>query len=352
MSAAETPTPSLSVVIPTMGRDILIRTLESLAAAEGFAEIEVIVAGRVPDAAVAERLKQFCGQNGNTHHLDIQFETGDSSRKKNQGAAAARAPLIAFLDDDVVVAPDWPRRIAEPFADENVGLASGPSLVPDDINRIGRLAGLALSSRAAGYVAERYRQNQIASYGIDWDRVIGCNAAYRREAFEQMGGFPVDFYPGEEMMAAFRTEKAGWQLVFVPAAWVRHYPRQSLGRFWRQMWGYGATRIRLLRGGVSFNPLPLVPGLWVAGTAVLGGLAPFFTWAGILLAADLGLYALLTLAITLQTVYRTRRWGDLALWAMIPWMHVSYGLAEWAEGLKPGRDFSEVQRGRPPPGPG
>lgn len=344
MSADETPLPFLSVVIPTMGRDILIRTLESLAAAEGFAQVEVIVAGRIPGADVAERLKKFCAQNANACHLDIQFDTGDSSRKKNHGAAVARAPLIAFLDDDVVVAPDWPRRIAEPFADERVGLASGPSLVPDDINQIGRLAGLALSSRAAGYVAERYRQNQAASYGIDWDRVIGCNAAYRREAFKQMGGFPVDFYPGEEMIAAFRTEQAGWKLVFAPAAWVRHYPRQSLGRFWRQMWGYGATRIRLLRGGVAFNPLPLIPGLWVAGTAVLSLLAPFFAWAGVLLAVDLGLYALLALIITLQTVFRTRRWGDLALWAMIPWMHVSYGLAEWAEGFRPGRDFSENRR--------
>ena len=333
--------PALSVVIPTMGRDILIRTLESLAAAEGFAQIDVIVAGRVAAADVAARLGDFCARHANVRHLDIQFATGDSSRKKNEGAAAARAPLVAFLDDDVVVAPDWPRRIAEPFADSRAGLASGPSLVPDDINRIGRLAGLALSSRAAGYVAERYRRNRDAVYAIDWDRVIGCNAAYRREAFAQMGGFPADFYPGEEMIAAFRTERAGWRLVFIPAAWVKHYPRQSLARFWRQMWSYGATRIRLLRGGVSFNPLPLVPGLWVGGTVLLAALAPFFGWAFALLAADLGLYALLALGVAAETVARTRRWGDGWLVAMIPWMHLAYGLAEWKEFFRPGADFSE-----------
>ncbi|HAL91524.1 MAG TPA: hypothetical protein DCM68_00665 [Verrucomicrobia bacterium] len=341
MSEAGEPVPFLSVVIPTMGRDILIRTLESLVASEGFEGIEVIVAGRVPDAGVAARLREICGKHGNIRHLDIQFETGDSSRKKNEGAAGAKAPLIAFLDDDVVVAGDWPKRIVEPFADEKVGLASGPSLVPDDINRIGRLAGLALSSRAAGYVAERYQQNRAATYAVDWDRIIGCNAAYRREAFAQMGGFPADFYPGEEMIAAFRTEKAGWKLVFAPAAWVKHYPRQSLARFWRQMWGYGATRIRLLRGGVSFNPLPLVPGIWVGGTAALAALAPFFPWAGWLLAADLGLYVLMALAVAVETVATTRRTGDFWLLAMIPWMHLAYGLAEWAEGFRPGTDFSE-----------
>lgn len=336
--------PALSVVIPTMGREILIRTLESLAAAAGFDRIEVIVAGRIPSADVAGRLKAYCAAHANVQHLDIQFATGDSSRKKNEGAALAQAPLIAFLDDDVVVAPDWPQRIAEPFLDGKVGLASGPSLVPDDINRIGRLAGLALTSRAAGYVAERYKQNRAATYPVDWDRIIGCNAIYRREAFVQMGGFPVDFYPGEEMIAAYRTEQAGWRLMFVPAAWVNHYPRQSLVRFWRQMWGYGATRIRLLRGGVSFHWLPLVPGLWVGGTFGLAVAALFSSWARWLLAADLGLYALQALGVALETVARTRRGGDLWLAVMIPWMHVAYGLAEWAETFRPGKDFSEKAR--------
>jgi rhamnosyltransferase len=333
--------PALSVVIPTMGRDILIRTLESLAAVEGFERLEIFVVGRVPDQTVASRLQGVCAQHPQVRHLDIQFETGDSSRKKNAGAAQAQAPLIAFLDDDVVVATDWPRRICEPFADDQVGLVSGPSLVPEDINRVGRLAGLALSSRAAGYVAERYRRNREERYPINWDRVIGCNAVYRREAFAAMGGFPADFYPGEEMIAAYRTEQAGWKLVFAPAAWVLHYPRQSLRRFWRQMWGYGATRIRLLRAGVTFTPLPLVPGLWVGITVGLAVLAPFFFWAGALLAGNLVLYGLVALSITLHTVARTRRAADLALWGMIPLMHVAYGLAQWAELIRPNRDFSD-----------
>lgn len=341
MNSAGQPEPFLSVVIPTMGRDILIRTLESLAAAERFAGLEVVVAGRVPDPVVAARLREFCAAHANVRHLDIQFATGDSSRKKNEGAAVTHAPLIAFLDDDVVVAPDWPARMVEPFAEAAVGLASGPSLVPEDLNRFGRLAGLALSSRAAGYVARRYRQNRPEAYAVGWEHIIGCNAAYRRETFRQLGGFPEDFYPGEEMIAAFRTQRAGWKLVFAPAAWVQHYPRQSPGRFWQQMWGYGATRIRLLRGGVSFNPWPLVPGLWVGVTAVLAVLAPWSPWAAGLLALDLGLYALLALGITARMVLRTRQWRDGALLALIPLMHIAYGLAQWAELVRPGKDFSE-----------
>lgn len=129
--------------------------------------------------------------------------------------------------------------------------------------------------------------------------------------------------------------------MFAPAAWVRHYPRQSLHRFWRQIWGYGATRIRLLRGGVSFHPLPLVPGAWVAATAVLAGFAAFSRLAICLLALELGLYALAVLAVVARTVWRTRRGIDAGLLFVVPFMHVAYGLAEWAEWLRPGKDFSE-----------
>lgn len=337
--------PTLSVVIPTMGRPILLKTLASLAASDGFDALEVCVVGKIPDPEVASALKTFLEAHPNAKHLDIRFDTGDSSRKKNAGAAATTGDLVAFLDDDVEVARDWPLRIREPFADSAVGLACGPSLIPEDLPHWARWAGLALSSPAAGYVAERYRENRDAPYPVDWDRIIGCNAVYRRAAFEQMGGFPEDFYPGEEMIAAFRTERLGWALRFLPAAKVWHYPRSSPARFWRQIWGYGATRIRLIRGGVSFHPAPLVPGLWVAATLLLALASPWYPPARWLLAAELAAYFLLVLAMTVLTVLRTRRPSDFALLAVIPLMHLSYGLAEWTELFRPGRDFTES---RPP----
>ncbi len=177
--------------------------------------------------------------------------------------------------------PDWPKRITEPFADPAVGLASGPSLVPDDINRIGRLAGLALSSRAAGYVAERYEQNRDISYEIDWDRVIGCNAVYRREAFAQMGGFPVDFYPGEEMIAAYRTETGRMETVVGARRMGEALSAAIAGSLLAADVGLWGDAHPAAAGGVSFTPMPLVPGLWVGATVLLALLSPFFAWAAL-----------------------------------------------------------------------
>ncbi|OGV44777.1 MAG: hypothetical protein A2X46_16715 [Lentisphaerae bacterium GWF2_57_35] len=331
----------LSVVIPTMGRPIVIETLKSLIRCRGFESTEVIVAGKIKDEAILEQLQQLQREHPRIVHLPIQFEQGDSSEKKNAGFHASKAEIVAFLDDDVIVAPDWPLLICEPFENPAVGLVSGPSLIPEDINLVGRLAGLALASRAAGYVADRYRQGQDETRPINWSRIIGCNAAYRRKAFEGMGTFDPAFYPGEEMIASHKTQELGWTLMFIPRAYVYHYPRQSIQRFWKQMWGYGATRIRLFRGGVEFEPATIVPMIWVLSLIVLGLGSVFSEAARILFLMDLGLYALADLFITLEMFNETRRFKDFLLFLLIPVMHVSYGLAEWAEFFRPNKDLSE-----------
>ena len=49
----------------------------------------------------------------------------------------------------------------------------------------------------------------------------------------------------------------------------------------------------------------------------------------------------MALGVAARTAVRTRRGMDLWLAAMIPWMHLAYGLAEWSEFFRPGMDFSE-----------
>ncbi len=333
--------PALSVVIPTMGRPIVVRTVESVLAAAGRISLEVIVAGRIHDDAVRASIESLARRDQRVRHLDVEYATGDSSRKKNAGAEAARAPIVAFLDDDVVVAPDWPARILEAFADPKVGLVSGPSLIPDDINLVGRLAGLALSSRAAGYVAHRYRGGDADPFPVKWSRIIGCNAAYRKSVFVEMGAFDPAFYPGEEMIASHRTQQLGHTLLFLPRAYVYHYPRQTLARFWRQMHGYGATRIRLMRAGVEVEPATLVPMLWVASLIALGALGFFWRFAWTLLGLDVLAYLVVDALIAAEVVASTRRVRDAALLALVPVMHIAYGLAEWREVFAPGRDLGE-----------
>lgn len=330
----------LSVVIPTLGRPILVDTLKSLLAAQGAAGIEIIVAGRIADPLVAAEVKALVDAHPSLRHLEIAFPSGDSSRKKNAGAEISRADIVAFIDDDVVVAPDWPLRIAEPFADPAVGLVSGPSLVPHDLPLMARLAGVTLASKAAGYVAQRYVQGEPRPREVRWSFLIGCNMAFRKSVLNALGGFDPAFWPGEEMIASSRATRAGHRLVFHPLAYLYHYPRASLRGYVKQIYGYGATRIRLLRAGVEFEPTTIVPAVWVLSLLVLGATAPFCRWCLGLLLANVAAYLLGAVWITVDKVRETRQWRDALMLPLVPLTHLSYGFAEWAEIFRPGRDLS------------
>lgn len=336
--------PSLAVVIATLGRDTLLPTLRSLLACRGGEGLEIVVVGTIADPAMAVELRQLVSAHANLTHLALAFSSGDSSNKKNAGFREATADIVAFIDDDVIVAGDWPDRVLEAFADPAVGMVSGPSLVPDDVPLMARLAGGALSSVAAGYVASRYVNDGRGPRRIRWSGIIGCNMAFRRRVLEEAGGFDPRFWPGEEMVVSSAVEKGGHAIVFAPDAWLFHYPRSSLLGFVKQIYKYGATRIRLIRQGVGFEPTTLLPAIIVVVFVVLGAGACFSRGVAQVLAAGLVAYFAAALVATIALVARTRRGVDLLVFFMIPVMHMSYGVAQWVEILRPGRDLSESKR--------
>ena len=337
-----TPTPKLSVVIPTMGRAILFKTLDSLRETEWNADLEIIVVGVIPDGPVLDRVKELVAADPRVQHLSIRYPKGDASEKRNAGYRASRADIVAFIDDDVYVPPHWTTRVLEAFAPADVGMVSGPSLVPTDISLLARLAGLALSSRAAGYVAHRYVKGQEAVKRVKWSRTIGCNMIFRRSAFEQITGFDPDFYPGEEMIAADAVARRGHALVFDSEAYVYHYPKTTFRGFWRQIFRYGATRVRLMRAGLDVELTPLVPAAWVLSLVALGLGAAFSVWLKWLLWLDVGAYSVVSLFIALGIFFETRRPSDLLLLFIQPFMHLAYGVGIWVEVFRPDKDLGDA----------
>lgn len=323
--------PVLSIIIPTLGRSVLIETIESLSRTNMADKIEVLVAGHINDNTVLEKTLAVSNAFARFKHLDISFNSGDSSNKKNAGLRESAADIVVFIDDDVKVPENWPEKIAAPFENPETGMVSGPSLVPDELPVMARLSGQALASGAAGYVAQRYRKGCRGAHSIKWSGIIGCNMAFRKKVLEDMGGFDVNFWPGEEMLAAFNTGKAGYKIIFQPEAALYHYPRASVRGFARQIYGYGATRTRLTRAGLDFEPVVIVPALMItAFTALVVG-AFFSKTLFFLLTAAVGLYGAAVAFWALQAYLQSKKTSDLLLMFVIPIMHLAYGIGELAE---------------------
>ncbi|MEV4478352.1 glycosyltransferase family 2 protein [Micromonospora coxensis] len=184
----------ISIVVPTVGRPSLTVLLDALApqlAELPDAEILLVDDRRDPSgepdvpAALSGYAKVLTGRGAGP------------AAARNVGWRAARQPWVVFLDDDVVPAPDWARRLRDDLAvADRVGGVQGVVEVPLPADR-------------------RPTDWERSTAGLAEGEWITADMAYRRAALEQVGGFDERFPRAyrEDAELAHRVRLAGWQLV-------------------------------------------------------------------------------------------------------------------------------------------
>lgn len=140
-------------------------------------------------------------------------------------SAASQSELVACLNNDVILRPDWLRRLAEAMmADERIGVAGCKLLYPEG-NLIQHAGGI-LHYPSALPDHFGFRQPDTGQFEQikDVDYVTGAALAVRREMLDQIGGFDEGFYPiyYEETDLCFRARAAGWRVVYIPQAVATH----------------------------------------------------------------------------------------------------------------------------------
>jgi GT2 family glycosyltransferase len=154
----------------------------------------------------------------------------------NRGAEAARSPLVAFVNFDGEVEPDWDVPLRSLLADPGVAIAGGMLVDPSGA-RVEAL-GLAIAPNLATYgLGEGIARDQVVAGPIDVAAVSGALMMVRREGFLGVGGFyePIWMY-GEEADLAMRMPG---RIVVDPHSAIRHEighaagPRASVTRvYW------------------------------------------------------------------------------------------------------------------------
>lgn len=224
--------PSVSVVIPTLGRPVSAANLAQALFSLTPRPDEVIVVFQDKDEMllVRERTSNWTPPGP----LVLQFEAERSvTAARNSGARAAVGELLAFVDDDCMpVASDWLSELCRPLRDDPSCVAvTGPVTGWPAAGRgvrIGRNAVpvVPLLCHPIGAAA--------ASRGTRASTVWGGNFAVRRDAFDGVGGFRSDVFRSpciyEETELSFRLRREGRYIGFVPSAAVRHAQETSGGQ--------------------------------------------------------------------------------------------------------------------------
>jgi glycosyltransferase involved in cell wall biosynthesis len=189
--------------------------------------------------------------------------TQTSYHARNRGVAAGEAPWLVFLDADVLPPPDLLDRYFAPPPRDTTGVLAGA--VVDEEPATGSAA-----SRYA-YLKSSMSQ-EITLADSAWPFAQTANAAVRREAFAQVGGFEESVRSGGDADLCFRLRAAGWELERRPAAAAVHRNRTTIPRMLAQRARHGAGAGWLARRWPGALPRRSWPGLalWSAKQAAHG----------------------------------------------------------------------------------
>jgi cellulose synthase/poly-beta-1,6-N-acetylglucosamine synthase-like glycosyltransferase len=253
--------PAVDVVLPFRGSDEqLERVAERLAALDLRRGDSVTIADNRPGAAGAQRGSVSIVPAG---------ERQTSYYARNKGAARGHAPWLVFLDADVTPPPDLLDRYlaTHPPADD-VGILAGTVIdeVPDNET--------ATAAERYAWLKSSMSQEITLAHG-EWAFAQTANAAVRRAAFEQVGGFEAGVRSGGDADLCFRIRAAGWRLERREDAAVVHRNRATIPRMLAQRARHGAGAGWLSKRWPGALPRRRWPGLawWATRRAARGVLA-------------------------------------------------------------------------------
>lgn len=212
------PRTPVTVVVPVWNAwDFTRRCLDSLRPTLG-ARDQVVVVDNGSEDATPGGLRRYPWIEVVSNETNLGF-----ARACNQGAAAARHPIVVFLNNDTVVPGRWLDTLVEPLAEEGVVAAgprsnfvSGPQMVPE-------------ARYPEGSVAEmrRFARDWMQSHrGLttEVERLVGFCLAVRTDAFRSVGGFDEEYEVGgyEDDDLCLKLARAGGRLVIAHGSFVHH----------------------------------------------------------------------------------------------------------------------------------
>ena len=172
-------------------------------------------------------------------------------RARNTGFRQSSGAIIAYTDDDVVVHPDWIKRLRRGFADPSVWAVTGPAL-PATLATEAQVAFETFWSFDRRYqpvlfTPEFARQTRSTSTPA-WIIGAGANMAFRREAFLVVGGFDERLDVGA---AGCGGDSEFWYNLLARGKTCRYEPGAVVFHTHRQDWkGLESQIFHYMRGHV------------------------------------------------------------------------------------------------------
>jgi GT2 family glycosyltransferase len=260
--------PDVSVVVPTHNRAALLREHLRALAAQSYprrsTEWIVVCDGCTDGSSTVAR-------DAGADQV-IEQEGRGAAAARNAGLAAATAPFVAFLDDDIIPDAGWlDALVQDSSATDTSVLHMG--YCPYAASAIRTY----LDRRNAAWYEAKLRHLSDPGHSWRFTDFFGGNFGANRDALQALGAFDERFTLFEDAELGLRALEAGWQIRFVPTARAEHHAHREVAEYGRQAFRSGQVDVLFarihpeiassLRIGIQRPPLKRAAGtVWRAMT--------------------------------------------------------------------------------------
>lgn len=151
--------------------------------------------------------------------IHINKEEFDHGGTRNYGATLSKADYILFITQDAVPADEYLiERLLEPFGDEKVAVSYARQLP------IGKAGVIETYTRTFNYPKEDSIKSKkdLDRLGIKTYFCSNVCAVYRKDVYEELGGFVTKTIFNEDMIMAAAVIGAGYSIAYAAKAEVVH----------------------------------------------------------------------------------------------------------------------------------
>lgn len=271
--------PMFSVIVPVYNRVEEVDELLASLAAQTLKNFEVVIVedgSTRPCKAVAQKYASL--------GLPVKYyykENEGRSIARNYGMERAAGDWFVFFDSDCVIPKEYFATLTSQLdTNRQLDCFGGPDAAHDSFTNTQKAINYAMTSflttggiRGGKVSLEKFTPRTF-------------NMGFSRAVYEKVGGFREMF--SEDIDMSTRIRNAGFNIGLLRPAFVYHKRRLGLGKFLRQVYVFGMSRItlKLLYPG-SLKIVHLLPAAFVVGVVAMIILGIFVSWWWLL---PLGIY--------------------------------------------------------------
>lgn len=257
----------VSVVLATRDRpDDLRQCLQCLRQQVTSRPVEIVVVDNNPDSGLTPPVMAEFPE------AVLVTETRKGlSYARNAGFVACTGDIAIATDDDVTMDPHWLEKLVAPFARGDVMAVTG-NVLPRELETVAQHLFETYGGLGRGFEPFEVNGDWFNSFGLaavpTWNLGATANAAFRTTIFshpeiglldEALGvGTPTGC--SEDTYLFYKILKAGYTLVYEPAAYVWHTHRRDMAGLRRQIYNYSkghvAYHLTTLLNDRDFRVLP------------------------------------------------------------------------------------------------